>query len=438
MPTAATSGSTLTLGQTSYDTAALASFTPAGPAPTGNLQRPTVHLAPAQAPFQPGGAQDVTATYTWWNDQPATGTQLSLAVPAGWSAAQTSRSIPVSLPAGQKATATWRVTAPTGAAFGDHTFTTTASATGSPAIRDTAAAALIRTNLALGKPATQSSTQAGPERAVDGNTDGYYGRGSVAHTLQEPYPWWQVDLGSSQALGSLTVWNRVDCCADRLHDFYVLASDQPFGDDSLAELLGRSDVWRVKNPGAYPQRLLTVPLTTTARYVRIQIDDAAPSYLQLAEVQIRPPVSGTTHLAQGQPATQSTTAYGGAAGRAVDGNTDGVWANGSVTHTTEQVQPWWQVDLGEIAAVNRVEIWNRTDSCAGRLTDYYVLVSEIPFTPGTLSEVLAQPGVTAYRQTATAGRPTTVAVGKGARYLRVQLATGTAAPLSLAEVRVLH
>ncbi|MGW8952230.1 galactose-binding domain-containing protein [Streptomyces sp. NPDC055709] len=438
VPTAITSGSTLTLGQTSYNTAALASFTPAGPAPTGNLQRPTVHLAPADAPFQPGGSHDVTATYTWWNDQPATGARLDLTVPAGWTAAQTSQSIPADLHSGQKATATWRVTAPTGAAFGDHTLTATAFATGITTIRDTAPAALIRTNLALGKPAIQSSTQAGPEKAVDGNTDGYYGRGSLAHTLQEPYPWWQVDLGTSQALGSLVLWNRVDCCAERLHDFYVLASDQPFGDDSLAELLARADVWKVKKPGVSAQRLLTIPLTTTARYVRIQIGDAAPSYLQLAEIQILPPASGTVHLAQGQPATQSTTAYGGAAGRAVDGNTDGVWANGSVTHTSEQAQPWWQVDLGEGAAVDTIEIWNRSDCCASRLTDYYVVVSDNPFTTGTLSDVLVQPGVTSYRQTATAGRPTTLTIGKGARYIRVQLASTTATPLSLAEVRVLR
>ncbi|MEU2429122.1 hypothetical protein ABZ611_06295 [Streptomyces sp. NPDC007861] len=67
-----------------------------------------------------------------------------------------------------------------------------------------------------------------------------------------------------------------------------------------------------------------------------------------------------------------------------------------------------------------------------------MLVSNSPFGSGSLSQVLAQPGVTAYRQTGTAGRPTTITVGKGARYVRVQLAGATATPLSLAEVRVLR
>ncbi|MEU9706222.1 discoidin domain-containing protein [Streptomyces sp. NPDC047981] len=438
VPTGTATGSALTLGQTTYDLADLDAFTPPGPAPAGNLQRPTVHLAPARTPFQPGATQQVTATYTWWHDQPATGVQLGLAVPTGWSAQRSSQAIPTTLRAGDVATATWDVTPPSSGVFGAYALTASGSAAGSAAIEDQAPAPLIRANLALARPAEQSSTQAGAEKAVDGDIDGYFGRGSVAHTLQQPYPWWQVDLGAAHRLGSLVLWNRVDCCADRLHDFYVLASQQPFGDDTLSELLARPDVHRHRTTGVSAQRLLTLPLVTTARYVRIQIDDATPSYLQLAEIQVLPEQSGSGHLAQGQPATQSTTLYGGSAGRAVDGNTDGAYANGSVTHTAEQVQPWWQTDLGESAAIGRIEIWNRTDCCAARLTDFYVLVSDQPFASGSLSDVLAQPGVSGYRQPGTAGRPTTVAVGKGGRYVRVQLAGTGSGPLSLAEVRVVR
>jgi hypothetical protein len=46
-------------------------------------------------------------------------------------------------------------------------------------------------NLALQKPATQSSIDSGnsADRAVDGDS------GSFAQTLSEVHPWWQVDLG---------------------------------------------------------------------------------------------------------------------------------------------------------------------------------------------------------------------------------------------------
>jgi RHS repeat-associated protein len=78
-------------------------------------------------------------------------------------------------------------------------------------------------------PSTQSST-ASPgtaNRANDGNTDGNFADGSVSHTNLENQPWWQVDLGSSQQITSVKVWNRTDCCSSRTSNFNVIVSDQP-------------------------------------------------------------------------------------------------------------------------------------------------------------------------------------------------------------------
>ena len=54
------------------------------------------------------------------------------------------------------------------------------------------------------------------------------------------------------------------------------------------------------------------------------------------------------NLALRKSATQSTTGSGGVASRAVDGNTSGIWNNGSITHTQggASLNPWWRVDLG--------------------------------------------------------------------------------------------
>jgi hypothetical protein len=52
-----------------------------------------------------------------------------------------------------------------------------------------------------------------------------------------------------------------------------------------------------------------------------------------------------------------------------------------------------------------------------------------------LAATLAEPGVTAFHEPATGGRPTSIPMSLTARYVRVQL-KGTA-PLSLAEVEVL-
>ncbi|SDU75777.1 glycosyl hydrolase family 95 catalytic domain-containing protein [Jiangella alkaliphila] len=140
------------------------------------------------------------------------------------------------------------------------------------------------------------------------------------------------------------------------------------------------------------------------------------------------------NLARAKPATQSTTEAGGVPARAVDGNTSGNWGNGSVTHTQFQPQQWWQVDLGAVEDIGEIAVWNRTDCCADRLTNFYVLVSDTPFTSGSLSETLAQPGVWSYHTAGQGGTPTPVDVGRTGRYVRVQLAGNTA--LSLAEVQV--
>ena len=68
-------------------------------------------------------------------------------------------------------------------------------------------------NIALQGTASQSSVDFdGPANlAIDGKTDGdYFGAKSTFHTKQEDNPWWEVDLGSDQAIERLMVWNRTD------------------------------------------------------------------------------------------------------------------------------------------------------------------------------------------------------------------------------------
>lgn len=70
---------------------------------------------------------------------------------------------------------------------------------------------------------------------------------------------------------------------------------------------------------------------------------------------------------------QSTTGSGGAHARGIDGNTSGVWSNGSVTHTQgSATDQWWEVDLGVSTRIDSVDLWNRTDCCGGRLSDITV------------------------------------------------------------------
>ena len=79
-------------------------------------------------------------------------------------------------------------------------------------------------NLALHKPAIQSTTYHAngvASHGVDGNDNVDYGIHSCTHTLKSNHPWWRVDLGSSKKVSRVDIFNRADCCTDRLKNFEV-------------------------------------------------------------------------------------------------------------------------------------------------------------------------------------------------------------------------
>jgi hypothetical protein len=96
----------------------------------------------------------------------------------------------------------------------------------------------------------------------------------------------------------------------------------------------------------------------------------------------------TTNFALRKPATQSSVAYGAEASRAVDGNTNGKWSSGSCTATSlitvsdtdtlsiQNSHPWWGVDLGAVAAIEKVTLYNRADCCGSRLDGFSVRLSD--------------------------------------------------------------
>ncbi|TDQ03880.1 MULTISPECIES: ricin-type beta-trefoil lectin domain protein [unclassified Leifsonia] len=134
-------------------------------------------------------------------------------------------------------------------------------------------------------------------------------------------------------------------------------------------------------------------------------------------------------------ASQSSTFDTAVAAKAIDGNPDGVYGNGSVTHTQSQQGAWWQVDLGTAVPVDTVTLHNRTDCCGDRLADFWIMASATPFpTTGTPAEIAASPGVVSTRVTATNGQNVAWAPGGTHRYVRVQL--NGINPLSLSEVSV--
>jgi len=110
----------------------------------------------------------------------------------------------------------------------------------------------------------------------------------------------------------------------------------------------------------------------TGRYVRIELPGKQRT-LTLAEVEV---FSDGKNVARGGKATQHSTANGGEAKRAIDGNKSGAYTDHGQTHTREGVvDPWWEVDLGADTLIDSVAVFNRTDSnLSDRLKNFTVKV----------------------------------------------------------------
>ena len=133
------------------------------------------------------------------------------------------------------------------------------------------------------------------------------------------------------------------------------------------------------------------------------------------------------NIAAHKPASQSSTAYGGDASRAVDGNQDNNYGHRSVTHTDFQDHSWWKVDLAKEEGVGTVRIYNRGDGdVANRLSNFDVIL-------------LDKDGNEVARQHVDSlNNQPTVDVqfsGVDARYVKIEL-NKSKTPLSLAEVEV--
>src|SRR5262249_37208723 len=133
---------------------------------------------------------------------------------------------------------------------------------------------------------SQSTTYAEgvASRAVDGNASGDWLGNSVAHTAQERNPSWQVDLQAVTQIERIEIHNRGDCCSERLSNFYVFVSENPFASLDLTPTLQQPGViaYRVDGQASSPQQ---IPVGQRGRYVRVQLE-AASQLLALAEVEV--------------------------------------------------------------------------------------------------------------------------------------------------------
>ena len=143
--------------------------------------------------------------------------------------------------------------------------------------------------MALQKNASQSTTVYGgvASCAVDGNRDGTWAGASITHTSESDpntQAWWQVDLGTEVPIHFIRLYNRTDCCSDRLVNFHIFVSSTPFTSDSVAGSQmqpGVSDFYSSRVSGN-PHH---AGIYKSGRYIRIQLAQKGVP-LNLAEVEV--------------------------------------------------------------------------------------------------------------------------------------------------------
>ena len=207
----------------------------------------------------------------------------------------------------------------------------------------------LETNLALSGTATASSelnANYAPTNAIDGSTNG--NNPNFWHSVvDDTNPFLLIDLEGCYPIGCINIWNRTDCCGDRL-------------DGAIIEVLDASNVVQYTTTIGTAITLNTTTANVTGNKIRIRKTGTAT--MAIAEVEVfrqNLALSGTATAS-----SQLTAAY--PPSDAIDGNTNGT--NPNFWHSlVDDTNPFLLIDLGSNYELDYVNIWNRTDCCGERL-----------------------------------------------------------------------
>lgn len=147
------------------------------------------------------------------------------------------------------------------------------------------------TNFALTGTATLSSTypSGNASKSIDGNTNGAWSGGSVAHSGGSTNTdWLTIDLGNTEFIDEVRIWNRTDCCSNRLSNAYVMVSDTPFpSNTTVNESLANAEfIFELGDINGVNE--IIVPAGLRGRYVRLQQSgkNAGSVYINIGELQV--------------------------------------------------------------------------------------------------------------------------------------------------------
>ncbi|MEM6801060.1 MAG: PA14 domain-containing protein [Bacteroidota bacterium] len=141
-------------------------------------------------------------------------------------------------------------------------------------------------NLALAGTISMSSNYNGTlvgSKANDGNTGA-----SEAHTAgSTAYDWIELDLGSTNYIDEIVIWNRTSCCTNRLGNVYVMASTTAFPSSTDLSAAQANAEYTYQLGSTDGVNLLAVPIERNVRYIRLQKSGTNPggNWLNIYELQ---------------------------------------------------------------------------------------------------------------------------------------------------------
>jgi len=117
--------------------------------------------------------------------------------------------------------------------------------------------------------------------------DGIYS--NYTHTAPEDLqPWWEISLPRETPIGTVKIYNRVDCCGERLSNLFLTISD------SAGKSLYQSEILNSENTLQSPDALtIELPKPLSAQTIRItrkqKLPDDVDTILSIGEVELFPP-----------------------------------------------------------------------------------------------------------------------------------------------------
>jgi F5/8 type C domain len=218
------------------------------------------------------------------------------------------------------------------------------------------AAGAQNVNVALGGTATQTSFLGFGEQpgyAIDGNRDGYWWNSSCTVTGNVAGASWQVVLATPSLVNEVVIWNRSDCCGNRLSSFRVDVLDgstvvfqQSFHTDGSQ--VPNGDYLRVKIPGAGVN-------ATAVRLSNVGINAEGTRILQFAEVEVIRYGTGR-EINFARYGTTTASSNPSTAARAIDGSSNGYEPALAAWRSAAAANQWLQVAC-ERHRVDAIRLW---------------------------------------------------------------------------------